>query len=157
MKLKKVPQSGKVDLSRFELELFETVFSEKLASKLLKPISKEIESYIKEETSIYFPIMYSKHDDNGIGGPAEKNPDVMYLGLPLGEYQDENIFWSFKLSDVVTEMLEYYSYLGRKKYGVSPKSAHICISLRDHLRALADEIDEAVENGKLDPPEKEET
>ena len=153
MMLKKVTHSPKVDLSTNDLGDIEKTFKKKFISKLFKGLNKEIESVIEEDAGLYFPIEYQNGGCDGINGKPIKDPDVIYLRLPLGEYSDDLPTWSFRLSDVIDEVIDYHRYFDKKEIAIPPKSSSVFIPLRDHLRALADKIDEGLERGKSEAEE----
>ena len=152
IKLKKVRHTAKVDISPWDFDLLETMFSGQLMLKILKVISKDIQFAIENHASIFFPIEFFSTD--GVRGKPVNDPDIMYLGLPLGEYEDEQVYWSFRLSDAIEDMLDLHTTTSAKKYTIEPEDAQRFIAMRDHLRALADKIDKAVERGKSDLSQK---
>lgn len=147
--LKKVRHSPEVDLSTNDLGVIEKTFKKKFISKLFKDLNEEIELSIEKDTCLYFPIEYQNGGCDGINGKPINDPDVMYLSLPLGEYSDESPTWSFRLSDVIDEAIDLHRYIAEKEITLPTESSSVFIPLRDHLRALADKIDEALERGKL--------
>jgi hypothetical protein len=101
--------------------------------------------------SAWFPVMFSPGD----GISRRKSPadvSTVYVELPLGPDQDNNPRWSFTLTELVDNMLDYVEH-GAGGH-IAPEDSAPLIAVRDRLRQLADHIDAALARPDPDAPRR---
>lgn len=101
-----------------------------------KAASEAVEYQLENEDGrLSFPIIWAPKSD-GRGNQAVEDPLDVYIGLPLGESEDENPEYIFNLREDLKSAIEDCANDGSFAHGLQ--------MLRDSLRKLADDIDDAI-------------
>lgn len=133
-------RSDKIGFHEWNLPTIEKhmeAYRELLSEALEEGMAIATEEY---KCNAWFPIVYGRTD--GQGGPCVDDPDVVYVELPLGEGMDNNPRWKFALSELIEHFVEMYEC--GDGGSIESDDRHILVSMRDHMRRLAEVLDEAL-------------
>jgi len=143
--MKKIRADEPIDVSTWNLESLEQVekIIEKMKEKFADCVSEAISFATSEKAHAFFPIEWNFGDDpdDGIGGPAVDDPDVMYISLPLGAFEDCSPHWSISLSEIVENMIS-------NSYPIGHEDLLILNKMRDHFLLLAKKIEDGINDQK---------
>lgn len=114
--------------------------SEKLLKTIDLAVKKAASEAVKyafenEEGRLSFPVIWAPESD-GRRNQAVKDPLDVYVEIPLGEFEDEGPEYIFNLREALKDDIYICADDGSFAQGLE--------MLRDSLRKLADEIDDAL-------------
>lgn len=96
---------------------------------------------------IEFPIAWSP-DSDGRRSKTPQDPAMVYISLPLGATEDDNVVYACSLEGAIDDLIEMHEDNGEGSEKVSdPDAQGILRSLSARLRELADKLDAACVEG----------
>lgn len=128
--------SSKINFSEWDLQAMDEFknYMQRIISEAITIATSEY------QCNAWFPIAYSSCD--GVGGKIPTDPTSIYVELPLGNDEDDYPRWDFKLTDLVTQIVENHELGDGGK--IDPEYKHKLVAVRDDLRRLANVLDEAL-------------
>ena len=114
--------------------------SDKLLEAINHAVKKAASEAVKDalengEGNLRFPVIWWPRSD-GNRNPAVNDPLDVYVEIPLGKFEDEGPEYIFNLRQVLKGHIDICAEDGSFAEGLE--------MLRDSLRKLADEIDDAL-------------
>jgi hypothetical protein len=132
-----VPTSALIDFSTWSLAAWLPDGRRKIVEQFTEVVREEFE---KNPPYLDFPILWESCDaGDGRHGPSPSDPVTLYLDLPLGQFDGNNVCYSCSLEDVVDDLID--SLVVASGRVEDAKSRAICAKVAARLRELADKLD----------------
>jgi hypothetical protein len=114
-----------------------------LAAGFAVYVNKTIcEEFQKSPPSLSLPCMWAPED--GAYGKCPDDFATLYLTLPLGGTDGDNVCWSLSLEGVIDDLIVGHANPQTGKVE-DPQGQNICAKVAKRLRELADKLDAAMD------------
>jgi hypothetical protein len=137
--MRRVWHTAKINITDWTFYEQEDAWRDLLAAGLAVRINGTLKSVFEERPpELNLPCTWWP-DSDGVGGKCPDDPATLYLGLPLGETEDDYVYWALSLESVVDDLID--SIVTPTTEMVDGDSRVICNKLATRLREIADKLD----------------
>jgi len=139
--MKRVFTSAKIDLGGLNFFDADDAWIALLTKGLTAQVTETLREVFEETPpQLELPIAWGP-DDDGCNGPCPTDPVMLYVSLPLGRTQDENVNFACSLEGAIDRLIELHENPDGNVF--NPGSQEICGQVAARLRELADKLDKA--------------